>query len=166
MDETAEKDGWLFGRKGSGYIAVRSMEPACWNEKDPDLFRSVWPDSWEERYRAARDYEYTAQGHANVWVVEMGSEAENGSFTDFMSRFASAGLEGDTHRFTYDSPSLGRMRFGWSEPLTVEGKEIPLHGYMRYDTPYCRAEFGAARYEISCGGADAVLDFARHERIV
>ena len=166
MDETAEKDGWLFGRKGNGYIAVRSLEPGYWEKKDPELFRAVWPDDWEARYGAAQDYEYIAQGHANVWVAEMGSAAENGSFAAFMSRFASAGLTGNTHRFTYDSPSLGRMRFGWSEPLTAEGKEIPLHGYQRYDTPFCQAEFGAERYEISCGGTVATLDFARHERTV
>ena len=110
--------------------------------------------------------EYIAQGHANVWVVEMGSEAENGRFDDFMARFGPARLAGDTHSFTYDSPSLGRMSFGWGQPLVVEGHEIPLHGCRRYDAPFCRAEFGATRYEIDCGGARAALDFARHERLV
>ncbi len=164
MDETAEADGWLFGRKGRGYIAVRSMEMGYWEDKDPDLFRAVWPEKWESRLAAAREYEYVAQGHANVWVVEMGSEAENGSFAAFMARFAGVAPVGNTHRFTYDSPSLGRMAFGWCEPLTVNGQEIPLHGYPRYDTPFCRAEFGASRYEISCGGKEAVLDFEKHER--
>ena len=166
MDESFEKDGWLFGRRGDGYIAVRSLEPAYWEPKDSALFRAVYPDEAAERFAAAQDYEYIAQGHANVWVVEMGSRAENGSFDAFAARFADASLRGDTHAFTYRSPSQGEMTFGWGKPLTVAGSDIPLHGYARYDTPFCHADFGAERYDIVCGGSVAALDFSGHTRRV
>ncbi len=166
MDEVIEKDGFLFGRKGKGYIAVKSLLYAYWEPKDPALFRALYPDDWEERYERAQDYEYVAQGHANVWTVEMGSEAENGSFGRFIAGFEKASLTGDSLRCAYVSPSLGTVTFGWSRPLAVEGKQIGLHGYKRYDNAFCQAEFDAGKLEIHAGGHTAVLDFEHVQRII
>ena len=164
MDETIEKNGFLFGRRGNGYIAVRSLRYAYWEPKDPELFRFLYPDSWQRRYESAQDYEYMAQGHANVWAVEMGSKAENGSFEAFVAGFDRAELTGDSHSCVYLSPSRGRITFGWNKPLTVNGEEIRIHGYKRYDNPFCRAEFDAKRFEIQCGGKRTVLDFEHRIR--
>ena len=165
MDEVIEQNGFLFGRRGDGYIAVKSLLPAYWEPKDPELFRMLYPDDWQCRYEAARDYEYMAQGHANVWAVEMGSRAETGSFGAFVAGFERATLDGDSHFCAYRSPSQGLITFGWSRPLTVGGKEIPLHGYRRYDNPFCQAEFDAKKIEIRCEGHTAVLDFAACRRL-
>ena len=164
MDETVEQNGFLFGRKGDGYIAVASLLDACWEPKDPALFKALYPRDWQRRYEAARDYEYIAQGHANVWAVEMGSKAENSSFEAFVAGFEGAALTGDSHSCVYVSPSQGRITFGWKQPLAVGGREIPLHGYRRYDTPFCQAEFGARRLDIRCGGHTLTLDFDRRRR--
>lgn len=164
MDEVEERDGFLFGRRGDAYIAVTSLLPAWWEPKDPALFRLLYPEDWEERYAAAQDYEYIAQGHANVWAVEMGSRAENGSFEAFQEGFRKASLTGDSHSCVYQSPSRGRMTFGWNRPLTAEGKEIPLHGYRRYDNAFCQAEFDSGRLEIHAGGHRAVLDYRNRRR--
>ncbi|MBR0218259.1 MAG: hypothetical protein IJQ33_03570 [Clostridia bacterium] len=164
MDEVIEKNGFLFGRRGNGYIAVKSLLYAYWEPKDPALFRALYPDDWESRFENAVDYEYMAQGHANVWAVEMGSQAENGSFEAFVEGFCQAALTGDSHDCTYLSPTLGKVTFGWNKPLTVNGAEIPLHGYKRYDNPFCQAEFDAKRLEIQCGGHKTVLDFERCSR--
>ena len=157
MDEVIEKDGFLFGRKGDGYAAVRSLLPAYWEPKDPALFRELYPDDWQRRFEAAQDYEYIAQGHANVWVVEMGSARENGSFEAFVRGFEQASLTGDSLACSYFSPSQGEVTFGWNRPLTVRGEVIPLHGYKRYDNPFCQAEFGSPAIDISCGGFRTVL---------
>ncbi len=164
MDEVIEKDGFLFGRKDDGYIAVTSLQPAYWEPKDPALFRALYPDEWERRFDEAEDYEYIAQGHANVWAVEMGSRAENGSFEAFVNSFENASLSGDSHDCVYMSPSRGKITFGWSKPLTVSGEEILLHGYRRYDNPFCQAEFDAGKLEIRAGGHTAVLDFENCRR--
>ena len=110
---------------------------------------------------AAQDYEYIAQGHANVWAVEMGSAAENGSFEAFVEGFGTARLSGDSLDCEYLSPSKGRITFGWNRPLMAEGKEVQRHGYKRYDNPFCQAEFDAAKLVISCGGYRKELDFER-----
>ena len=108
-------------------------------------------------FEAAQDYEYIAQGHANVWVVEMGSARENGSFEAFVRGFEQASLTGDSLACSYFSPSQGEVTFGWNRPLTVRGEVIPLHGYKRYDNPFCQAEFGSPAIDISCGGFRTVL---------
>lgn len=100
--------------------------------------------------RAGR-YEYTVQGHANVWAVEMGSRAENGSFDSFVASFREQALTGDTHHCTYISPSQGEMTFGWGVPLCVEKKEIDIHNYPRYDTPWGTAPFDGESVTMRCG---------------
>ncbi len=164
MDETVEKNGYIFGRRGNGYIAVKSLLPGYWEKKDPDLFRSLYRDAWEEHYAKAQDYEYVAQGHANVWAVEMGSKAENGSFEAFMAGFAADALQGDSHHCTFVSPSQGTLRFGWTCPLTVNGEEICIHGYPRYSNAFCEAAFDAPEITVRAGGHTAVLDFKNVKR--
>ncbi len=164
MDESLEKYGFLFGRRGNGYIAVKSMEPGYWERKDPEMFRSLYPEDWKERFDRAQDYEYIAQGHANVWVVEMGSREENGSFEQFVEGFSRAELAGDTHCFTYRSSSRGLCRFGWGLPLMVEGQDIPLHSYPRYDHPSCWAEFDGSPVTVQAGGRRLTLNFAEGKR--
>ncbi|MBQ4074818.1 MAG: hypothetical protein IJD39_06420 [Clostridia bacterium] len=169
MDETRERDGFIFGRKGKAYIAVTAIGVGrqYWEEKDPAFFRHVYGEKGNALFEKATEYEYMVQGHATVWAVEMGSEKENGSFENFMAGFRSGALRGDTHNFAYQSPSLGEMRCGWGRPLSVAGREIAIRGYGRYDTPYVKADFDARKMEIACGGSSLALDFegcARREK--
>ena len=152
MDEVVEEKGYIFGRKGKGYIAVSviSAGDQYWEEKDKALFAHVYGEKAEEMYQKAEDYEYVAQGHAAVWAVEMGSEGENGSFRAFIDGFKEKGLAGDTHAFTYFSPTFGEMRCGWGKELVVEGKTINIHQYPRYDMPGCEMAFDADEINI-CG---------------
>ena len=164
MDEVIEKNGFVFGRKNDAYIAVASLLPCYWEKKDPELFKAVYPKNWEEMYEKALDYEYVAQGHANVWAVEMGSKTENGSFESFIAGFDTAAIRGDTHSFIYNSPSCGEISFGWCKPLCVNGNDIQIHGYKRYDNETCQTEFDADKIEINCEGHSAVLDFKNAKR--
>lgn len=153
FDEVIEKFGWVFGRRKNAYIALISMNPAHWKAPDIDLFRAVYRDSVlaEERFRQAKPMIYHANGHANVWVAEMGSKAQNGSFEAFVNSFEKAELEGNSLECSYTSPSQGRIGFGWTQPLTVNGKRVEIQGYKRYDNPYCQAEFNTKELTIRCG---------------
>ena len=166
MDEVIEKDDFIFGRKGKGYIAVTAIGVGdkYWEPKDINLFRHVYGDEGDALYEKAQDYEYMVQGHATVWAVEMGSEKENGSFADFVSSFQADALQGDTHAFSYQSPRWGEMRCGWGKPLTVAGEEIAIHSYQRYDNPASQTPFDARSMDIACGGAQLHLDFDHFKR--
>ncbi len=161
MDEVVERDGFIFGRKGRGYVAVTSMGvgDSYWEPKDAALFRHVYGKDGDAMFEKAQDYEYVVQGHATVWAIEMGSEKENGSFEAFMDGFKAGALQGDTHNFTFSSPTHGEMRCGWGKPLTVGGKEIAIHNYQRYDNPCCQMPFDARRMDVDCDGAKLHFDF-------
>ena len=161
MDEVVERDGFIFGRKGKGYVAVTSMGvgDSYWEPKDIALFRHVYGKDGDAMFEKAQDYEYVVQGHATVWAIEMGSEKENGSFEAFMDGFKAGALTGDTHNFTFASPTHGEMRCGWGKPLTVAGQEIALHNYPRYDNPVCQMPFDARQMNVACDGATLHFDF-------
>ena len=61
----------------------------------------------------------------------------------------SAPVQCDGLSLRYRSPSIGDVAFGWTGPLIVAGEEIPLHGYRRFDNPYCQAEVGERSYTIA-----------------
>lgn len=164
MDEVVERGGWIFGRRGDGYIAVTASEPGYWEPKDPAMFQSLYGQDWQTAYDRAEDYEYIVQGHAAVWAVEMGSKAENGSFAGFMAGFDGVQIEGDTLNCAYASPSQGRMTFGWNRPLAVAGEEICIHGYPRYDNAFAQTPFDAKTLTIRAGGHETILDFAQAKR--
>lgn len=157
FDEVVEKGGWVFGRKDDAYVALGSLMPAHWKPVDPAMYRAAYRSGWEPEFERAKPSIYHANGHANVWVTELGSRAQNGSFEAFIARFDGISIEGDTFGFSYRSPSQGEMRFGWDVPLTVGGREIALHDYPRYDNPFCQAEFMAPQMTVRCGGSETVL---------
>ena len=154
FDEVIEKDGWVFGRKDDAYVALRSLMPANWKAPDPAMYRAAYREEWQGYFDAAKPGLYHANGHANVWVTELGSKAQNKSFESFVSGFRGVGIEGDTFGFTYRSPSQGEMCFGWDQPLRVKGKEIAINDYPRYDNPYCQAEFFVDDLKIRFDGSE------------
>jgi hypothetical protein len=144
FDEVIQKNAWVFGRRKNAYIALKSMNPASWKALDINLFKAVYRDDnvAEARFREAKPMIYHANGHANIWVAEMGSKAQNGSFEAFVNSFDKADLNGNSLKCAYHSPSQGTIAFGWNEPLTVNGRVEPIKNYKRYDNSYCQAEFG------------------------
>jgi len=167
FDEMAEKDGWIFGRNGDGYVALRSRNPYRWQDEGEDAGREV-----------------IADGTANVWLCELGRRATDGSFDDFIERIARAALRfagrekpgpgrpGSRHSrlgriktgapaVSYHSPSQGLIEFGWHGPLTRNGEVVDLHDYPRYDNPYCTAPFPPRTIEIRADGSFLRLDFEK-----
>ena len=162
FDECREENGWLFGRKGEGYIALRSCKQGgSFRPADPALFKAVYKKYWQEFYNKAGEYEFWVPGHANVWVCELGDKKTWGSFGRFVETMSAAQTSGDTFCFTYHSPSQGIIKTGWNLPFTVNGREVEVHGYKRYDNPYCQAEFDTMFYRISSGEHSLTLDFEK-----
>ncbi|GHV86768.1 hypothetical protein AGMMS50255_0640 [Spirochaetia bacterium] len=159
FDEVREENGWIFGKRGGAYIAVYSSIPGKWQRPDPELYKSLFPRDWEEEFKLVKPYDYNVPKHAVVYVCEMGDEKNNGSFEQFTGSFKNAAFSGDTFAFNYASPSAGTLSFGWNESLKINGEEIPIHGYKRYDNPYCQTEFGEKSYHIRCGGEEVKLEF-------
>jgi rhamnogalacturonyl hydrolase YesR len=178
FDETAEEGGWIFARKGRAYLALRADRPVAWRR--------------EEGGPGPRN-EVVAEGRQSAWICRLGREAEDGSFAAFRSglagaRLAFGGAEGAASsadakaaggatpgagqaawavpggRIGFEDPALGLVEFGATGPLVVAGREIPLHGYPRYDSPWARAPFPAEAVEVDCLGEHTLVAIGGRER--
>ncbi len=146
-DEVKEENGWIFGRKGDGFIALYSGNG----------YR--WQDSGEYR-----DNEVIAEGRKNIWICEMGSKNQNGSFEEFVTAITGSGVEIEGLRVRYFSPDQGDLQFGWKESLTQNGKPVDIKDYPRYDNPYCQASFPPETVTIRKNGSCLKLDFDKLAR--
>jgi len=142
FDEVIEQAGWVFGRKGRGYIALRSQQPARWTADG-----------------VLRGEGLIADGRRNVWVCQLGRAADDGPFAAWVARIAAAPLAWGDRAVRYAAPGIGLAEFAWEEPLTVDGQPICLGDHGRFENPYCCAEHGSGRYEITFRRHSLMLDF-------
>ncbi|PKO16092.1 MAG: hypothetical protein CVU39_08670 [Chloroflexi bacterium HGW-Chloroflexi-10] len=131
FDEVSDEiGGWYFARKGDGYLGLYSQKKAAWQGTN----------------------ELIAPGANNIWICQMGSVSESGSFEDFIEQVVAARVEFDGMRVNYHSPSIGEVRFGWRGSLSVDGEVMPLHDYPRYDSRFVQADFDPQQVHVQCGG--------------
>jgi hypothetical protein len=149
FDEVIEREGWIFARKGEGYLALCSQQPYHWQD-----------EPGEDQGR-----EILAPGDENIWLCELGRKAVDGNFQAFMARIGQAELKFEGLNVAYHSPSQGRLEFGWSRPLRQNGQTVNLGGYSRYDNPYVQAEFPAEKLDVHLGEHWLKLDWPRGERV-
>ncbi|MFX0099465.1 MAG: hypothetical protein ACFFCS_07780, partial [Candidatus Hodarchaeota archaeon] len=141
--ERVEKRGnWLFGKEGNGYIAFYS----------------------HEKSEFINDYDYQVKNsRKNVYIVEMGSASEDGSFENFISRISGARLsirrEAIGYGVYYDSPSQGPVTVDWNNPMVVNGNPVDLGPYPRFDNIYCNQPFNTTITEILFENQNLTLDF-------
>jgi hypothetical protein len=143
FDEVVQDGHWTFGRKGEGYVALWSQGAVSWNVENT--------------------YELDAEGLENVWVVELGSSEAWASFDDFVAALAAADVSADDG-VVYASPSVGEVAVGWEGPMLVDGVEIDLGPYDRWDNAYASVEHGAWATRIDLDDQRLVLDFEAGER--
>ena len=168
FDEVVRAGKWTFGRKDEGYIALYSRRGVGW--RDP----ASQPEVFENE---GLNFDLAAPFQSqNAWIIEMGSQSESGSFEEFQAAISAAYVDAqpeadadgdgfaDGFRVTYLSPSQGLITFGWNDPLVVDGEEIPLSDYPRFDNPFVQADFGETRYWVSDGEHHLLLDFERGTR--
>jgi hypothetical protein len=147
FDEIKEHDGWVFGRKGDGYVALRSRNACRWQKEGPDAGR-----------------ELIAEGAKNIWICEMGNSHKDGGFDRFARRIAGAQLTFRGLSVTYDSPSVGKVAFGRRGPLRQNGAEISLRDYPRYDNPYTHVPFPPGEITVERGAHRLRLDLEKNVR--
>ncbi|HYZ97155.1 MAG TPA: hypothetical protein VE575_00305 [Acidimicrobiales bacterium] len=166
FDEVRQVDGWTFGRKGDGYVALWSWRPTEWREHDPAV---TFTNGLTE------PFDLVAPGGAhNVWIGEVGDVDRWGSFDAFVEDLSSTAIDvedlgsesGVSQGFdvTYASPTEGTLQLAWTGPLTVDGAEVPLGGTDRFDNPFGSTAFADTTVEVSDGSARLSLDLARGQR--
>lgn len=170
FDEVVERDGWVIGRRGDGYVALWSNRPTRWRRYDPLT---------EPTRGITEPFDLIAEGGAdNVWIVEVGSGTGHQDFERFVDAVTGAGViverlgpePADGFDVRYDSPSQGTVTARWGRPIehdptfAVDGRPVELAGYPRWDSPWARVPWGDTTYEVDADGWTLLLDFATATR--
>ena len=144
FDEYVQSGNWTLGRKGDGYLALYSENVTEWS--------------------ADNDYELIADARENVWIVEMGSMDEGGTFADFVESIAEAHVDIGDGFVTYESPSQGVVQVGRTGPMTVDGEAVDIGPYGRWDNKYSVQDFGTNITTIEFDDMRYELDFETPRR--
>jgi hypothetical protein len=143
MDEVVERGAWTFGRKGKGYVALYSAQTTSWTI-----------------HGVNRDRELVAPGARNAWLCQVGREAEDGSFADFIDAVSRARVDVRNHRaqqgelsVEFEAPGVGTLHARWGHPATLDGAPIHTADFPRFDTPYAQQAWGERRVEVRHAGA-------------
>ena len=147
FDDWEQHGKWTFGVKGNGYVGLYSYMDTYW----------------------ASDYELRADGFKNLWIVELGSVDEYGSFAQFISDIRQSQIQvipqALGYSIRYISPSQGLISVAWEGPMKVDGNEVDLGPYPRFDNDFCYQDFGTKNTLIQFGNQSLVLNFDTVSRI-
>lgn len=169
FDLVTSEAGWTFGRRGDGYVGLWSWRPVRWREHDPARVHTNG---------LTRPFDLVADGGPdNVWIVEVGDAATAGSFEEFRAGLAAAPIEVEPRPsrpdglpggfdVRYTSPAEGVLAWGTDGPFSVDGEEVAVDGYPRFDNPWAQVPFDSRRVEIADGDHRLVLDFESGRREV
>jgi hypothetical protein len=139
FDEVVRAGHWTVARRRDGYVAVWSWRPVAWREHDPaTVFTNDLTDPFEL---------VAAGGPDNVWVIEVGDADRWQDFERFVAAVTSVPVgvvdhgwsDAGGHRgfdVAYSSPAEGLLQVGWEGPLLVDGREVAVVGYPRFDNPF------------------------------
>lgn len=162
FDEIVELGNWNFGRIGNDYLGL-------WSACRPRWVRDgVW-----------KDKEIVAEGWRHVWICQLGSADQYGSFAAFIRRLTAASLrvtgipDADSKQAsaspiaaaqmgfiesdltcTYAIPRGGGapdalLRVAYGQGATVDGRPLLLDEYPRFDSPFAQVAWEQHRYRIS-----------------
>ena len=142
FDEVTEQNGWIFGRKTNGYLALRSRQPAQWT---PDgIFGTEG---------------LIANGRQNIWICQLGRKAVDGPFESWCNKISATSVQYDHLSVSYHAPDQGDIQFGWNDPMTLNKNEISLRDYPRFGNPYCHTAYNSGIYDIQYKNQTLHLDF-------
>jgi hypothetical protein len=161
FEDVVERNGWIFARKGQGYLGLRSQKPYFWNT-DSNEFRL--PIEYR-RNREDINRELIADGAQNIWICQMGCQAQDGDFAEFVTTISTAELGFKGRNVEYRSPGNGLIQFGWEGPLLVDRVEFPLRDYGRYENPFAKVEFNSNSIQIANADHKLRLNWEALERM-
>jgi hypothetical protein len=193
IGDIGPKGFWLFGKvvhpvpEGStaepeeGYVGVFSNQRPEWltRESAPyDHRLEQWIEDKEDGERLLKDApdlftdkDWYVNGD-NIWIVQIGSKTEFGSFETFMNRVSSARVHVDDAgdlECTYDVPrpegGFDRLRLtnGDDAEFELNGRALATDLFPRFENPFVRSgivEWGQRTYCLEWNGQTLLHDFS------
>jgi hypothetical protein len=192
------KGFWLFGKvvhpvpDGStaepeeGYLGVFSNDRPEWLTKESDPYDHRLEEQIKEKNTEAlwkdapdlfADRDWYVNGK-NIWIVQVGSRSEFGSFESFMDRVSAARVHVDDVgdlECTYDAPrpdgGTDRLRLtnGDEPEFEVNGQALEIDLFPRFENPFVRGglvEWGQRTYCLEWNNQTLLHDFSDSRRPV
>jgi hypothetical protein len=192
------KGFWLFGKvvhpkpphdpdrePEEGYVGVFSNKRPEWltRESDPYDYRldaeieKNGDKDWRISPDLFSDKDWYVNGK-NIWIVQVGSKTEFGSFENFMDRVSSARVHVDDTgdlECTYDVPRPGggsdrlRVTNGDDAEFELNGRPLAIDLFPRFENPFVRSgvvEWGQRTYCLDWNGHTLLHSFADGTRPV
>lgn len=146
---------WFFGRSGDSYVALFCALEATWTDNGP----------W-------KDKEIRVGGDTNVFITQIGSASEFGSFESFMAKVGQArvhisGLHsGAQLQCSYDIPFGERLELHYDDGPRYGGDPLQDDEFPRHRSPFARIEWQQDRYAIRYNKYSLVHDVVHGTRTV
>ena len=142
FDEYVLREGWAFGRKGDGYLALTAQQGFNFIKHGQYALREL------------RSY-----GLQNIWLCQMGRAALDGDFSAFQEKILALDVG-----FMNTSVRFGTLRgetlsFGWQDPFLRNGSVEPLSGFEHYESPYATAKYPCRHMDVQHGDTILRLNF-------
>jgi hypothetical protein len=133
-----------MGKKGDTYCAFIGKNPLAFRENSTDNL--------------------IQKGKQVFWITEAGSKSEDGTFESFCKRIQNNSLTFDEKNLELNYLSKGKKyRLTFDADFLVDGKPVNTD-YLRYDSPYCKAEKKAETITFNFNGKSLHLDFNKMKR--
>lgn len=136
---------WFFGTAGDAYVGLFSAREADWTGNGP----------WKDR-------EIRAGGATNVFITQIGTAEEYGSFAGFVAAVTHARVHisnlDDQPCCKYDVPRGGHLSLSYDGPATYGGLPIQEDNFPRFHAPFARVGWQQDRYAIQHAGRSVVHD--------
>jgi hypothetical protein len=142
FDEYILREGWVFARKGNGYLALTADQGFNLTQRGLYAFREL------------RSY-----GLRNTWLCHMGRAVLDGDFIAFQEKVLAIPLKFEDQTVHCTSLRGEALSFGWQGPFLRNGQEQPLSGFMHCENPYTLAKYPCTQMEIQYGEDLMRLDF-------
>jgi hypothetical protein len=144
FDTTVVTGNYAMGKKGETYCAFISRNPLTFRENSSNNL--------------------IQRGKQTFWITEAGSKSEDGSFESFCQRIRNNALTFDEKSLELTYLSKGKQfRLTFGADFLVDGKVVDTN-YLRFDSPYCKAERKAETVAFSFNGKSLFLDFYKMKR--
>ncbi|MGH6614414.1 endonuclease/exonuclease/phosphatase family protein [Sphingomonas sp.] len=152
-----ETGRWVFGRVGGGYIGLFSGQMPHWTH-DGD---------WACK-------EIMVNAERNIFIVQIGDEAEFGSYEAFVERVLGArihinGLNWKLSDFecSYDIPNGSRLELHYDkDEACYAGLVFSDDEFPRIENGYAQIAWQQKRYRIQQGGSSLTHDISQEQRTV
>lgn len=146
---------WFFGRSGDSYLALFCALETTWTDNGP----------W-------KDKEIRVEGATNVFITQIGSAGEFGSFERFMTKIGQArvhisGLHsGAQLQCSYDIPFGERLELHYDDGPRYGGEPLQDDDFPRHESPFARIAWQQDRYAIRHDKRSLIHDVVHGTRTV